>query len=151
MTEAEIRAAIVAEALSWEGTPYISRAMIKGVGVDCAMLPSAVYHTVGLIPAMAPEYPADWMMHRDEELFLSYITPHAREISEAEAGPGDLVIWRFGRTYSHSAIVIDLPEVLHAVVRGSAVVRCDIARDSDLMNRPRRFYSLFGTAGPEQA
>lgn len=146
MTEAETRAAIVAEALSWEGTPYASRAMIKGVGVDCAMLPSAVYHAVGLIPAMAPEYPHDWMMHRDEELFLSYITPHAREITADEAGPGDLVIWRFGRTYSHSAIVIDLPEVLHAVVRGSAVVRGNIDRDSDLASRPRRFFSLFGTA-----
>ena len=147
MTEAEIRAAIVAEALTWEGTPYATRAMIKGVGVDCAMLPSAVYHAVGLIPAMAPEYPADWMMHRDEELFLSYIRPHAREIEESELGQGDLVIWRFGRTYSHSAIVIDLPEVLHAVVRGGSVVRADMRRDSDLINRPRRFYSLFGNDG----
>lgn len=144
MTEAETRAAIVTEALAWEGTPYLSRAMIKGVGVDCAMLPSAVFHTVGLIPAMAPEYPADWMMHRDEELFLSYITPYAREITEDEAGPGDLVIWRFGRTYSHSAIIIDLPVVLHAVMRGGAVVRADISRDSDLTGRPRRFFSVFG-------
>ncbi len=146
MTEAEIRAAIVAEAISWESTPYAPRAMIKGVGVDCAMLPSAVYHAVGLIPEIMPSYTQDWMMHRDEELFLSYITPYAREIDEAEVGPGDLVIWRFGRTYSHSAIVIDLPVVLHAVVRGGAVVRGDIARDSDLTNRPRKFFSLFGKA-----
>jgi cell wall-associated NlpC family hydrolase len=143
VTEAETRAAIVAEALSWEGTPYLSRARIKGVGVDCAMLPSAVYHAVGLIPDMQPDYPADWMLHRDEERFLSYVTPWAGEIDESEAGPGDMVIWKFGRTYSHSAIIIDLPVVLHAVVRGRAVVRGDMARDVDLIDRPKRFFSLF--------
>lgn len=146
MTEAETRAAIVAEALSWEGTPYVPRGMIKGVGVDCAMLPSAIYHAVGLIPELMPDYTQDWMMHRNEELFLSYVTPFAREIDEAELGPGDLVIWRFGRTYSHSAIVIEEPVVLHAVIRGGAVVRGDMMRDVDLIDRPRRFFSLFGKA-----
>lgn len=144
MTDAETRAAIVAEALSWEGTPYQSRAKVKGVGVDCAMLPAAVYAAVGLIPPLSPEYPPDWMLHRDEERFLSFVTPHAREIGEDEAGPGDLVIWRFGRTYSHSAIIIDAPVVLHAVIRGGAVVRADMARDCDLAERPRRFFSLLG-------
>lgn len=138
------RAAIVAEALSWEGTPYMSRAKIKGVGVDCAMLPAAIYAEVGLIPELAPDYPPDWMMHRDEERFLGFVTPYAREIKEAEAKPGDLVIWRFGRTYSHAAILIEAPVVLHAVVRGGAVVRADINRDIDLAERPRRFFTLFG-------
>jgi cell wall-associated NlpC family hydrolase len=151
VTEAEIRAAIVAEALSWEGTPYAARARIKGLGVDCAMLPAVVYHAVGLIPELVPDYTQDWMMHRDEELFLSYITPYAREITAAQAAPGDLVIWRFGRTYSHSAIVIDLPVVLHAVIRGGAVVRGDITRDSDLIDRPRRFFSLFGQTAADQS
>jgi cell wall-associated NlpC family hydrolase len=138
------RAAIVAEALEWEGTPYMPHAKIKGVGVDCAMLPAAIYAEIGLIPELAPEYPTDWMMHRDEERFLGFVTPYAREIEESEARPGDLVIWRFGRTFSHSAIIIDAPVVLHAVVRGAAVVRADMNRDSDLAERPRRFFTLFG-------
>lgn len=138
------RAAIVAEALSWEGTPYMPRAKVKGVGVDCAMLPAAVYAEVGLIPELTPEYPSDWMMHRDEERFLGFVTPHAREIEEHQALPGDMVIWRFGRTYSHSAIIIDAPVVLHAVIRGGAVVRADMNRESDLAERPRRFFTLFG-------
>lgn len=146
MTEAEARAAIVAEALTWEGTPYQSHARIKGVGVDCAQLPAAVYEAVGLIGAVRPSYPADWMMHRDEERFLSFVLPHAREITEAEAKPGDLVIWKFGRTFSHSGILIDPPVVLHAVIRGQAVIRGDMSRDVDLVERPRRFFSLFGNA-----
>ena len=38
MTEAETRAAIVAEAMSWIGTPYHSHARIKGVGVDLSLI-----------------------------------------------------------------------------------------------------------------
>lgn len=144
--ETAMRAAIVAEAMTWEGTPYQSHARIKGVGVDCAQLPAAIYEAVGLIEPVRPEYPADWMMHRDEERFLSFVLPQAREIEETEALPGDLVIWRFGRTFSHSAIIIDAPVVLHAVVRGAAVVRADMSRDIDLAERPRRFFSLFGRA-----
>jgi len=53
------------------------------------------------------------------------------------------VIWKFGRTYSHSAIIIDPPVVLHAVIRGAAVVRADMNRDTDLAERPRRFFTLF--------
>ena len=146
MTEAEARAAVVAEALTWEGTPYQGHARVKGVGVDCANLPAAVFEAVGLIPAVRPRYTADWMMHRDEEQFLSFVLPHAREIAEAELAPGDLVLWRFGRTYSHAAIVIEPPIVLHAVIRGGAVIRADLERDVDLAERPRRFFSLFGGA-----
>ena len=144
MTEEEAREAIVTEALSWEGTPYHPHASIKGVGVDCAMFPAAVYHAVGLIPEIKPSYTSDWMMHRDEEKFLGFVTPHTVEIDQAEVKPGDFVIWRFGRTFSHSAIIIDYPVAIHAVIKGGAVVRADIDQDSDLSDRELRFYSLFG-------
>lgn len=144
MTETEARAAIVREALTWVGTPYHSHARIKGVGVDCAQLPAAVYLSAGMIAPVNPEYPADWMMHRDEEKFLSYVLPQAREIDESEALPGDLIIWRYGRTFSHSAIIIDLPQIVHAVIRGAAVILADISRDSDLIDRPRRYFTVFG-------
>ncbi len=35
MTEAEQRAAIVKEALTWLGTPFVYGACVKQVGVDC--------------------------------------------------------------------------------------------------------------------
>ena len=35
MTDA-LRERVVAEALSWLGTPYAHRQRLKGVGVDCA-------------------------------------------------------------------------------------------------------------------
>lgn len=144
MTEAETRAAIVAEALTWELTPYHHNGRIKGVGVDCAMLPCLVYHAVGLIPEINPTYPHDWMNHRDEELFLHYVLPHTREITEDELGPGDLIMWKYGRTYSHSAIVIDRPIILHAVMRGGFVLRGDMDRDVDLHERDRRYFTIVG-------
>ena len=76
-TEVETRAAIVAEALTWEGTPYMHGAMLKGVGTDCAMLPNAIYSALDLAPRQAISYTQDWMMHRDEEKFLDFVLPHA--------------------------------------------------------------------------
>lgn len=137
------RADVVAEALSWERTPYHSRARIKGVGVDCAQFPAAVYHAVGLIPDLRPEYSPQWMLHRDEEQFLSWVTPYAREIGRDALGPGDFVIWKFGRTFSHGGIVIDPPDIIHAVIAGGAVVRGNMDRDGELQ-RPARFFTLFG-------
>lgn len=144
MTKDLFRYAVVEEAISWLGTPYHPQARIKGLGVDCAMFPSAVYEAVGLIPRIEPTYTQDWMMHRDEEKFLEFVTPYAREITREEAGPGDFVIWKFGRTYSHSAIIVDLPEVIHAVIKGGAVIRADMDTDVDLIDRPVKFYTVFG-------
>ena len=134
---------VVREALRWERTPYRARARLLGVGVDCAMFPAEVYHAVGLVPRLDPVYSEQWMMNRDEEQFLSWVRPHAREIPRHEVGPGDFGIWRFGRCYSHGAIVIDAPLVIHAVVSAGAVVRADMDRDSDLADRPSLFFTLF--------
>ena len=137
------REEVVREALRWEGTPYHHRARLRGVGVDCAMLPAAVYEAVGLIPHVEPDYSPQWMLHRDEERFLSWVTRFAREIPKAAVGPGDLAIWKFGRCYAHAAIVINLPEVLHAVIRGRAVLRANADRDEELCSRPVKFFTLF--------
>lgn len=138
------RQAIVDEAMGWIGTPYHHCARIKGVGVDCAQLPAAVYAAVGLIPDLQPEYSPQWMMHRDEEQYLEWVRPYAREITREELQPGDLCMWKFGRTYSHSAIVIDVPTVIHAMNRAGAVVLGDIDRDAELIDRPALYFSLFG-------
>ena len=138
------RADVVREALEWEGTPYHHRARLKGVGADCAGMPAAVYEAVGLLPRIEVDaYPSDWMLHRSKEVFLDTITAHAREIGRDAIGPGDFAIWRFGRTYSHGAIVIDPPTVLHATIAAGAVIRGDMDRDEELRSRPVKFFTLF--------
>ena len=60
-TEARLRARIVAEALSWVGTPYRDQASCKGAGCDCLGLVRGVWRAViGPEPEAMPPYSRDW-------------------------------------------------------------------------------------------
>ena len=137
------RAAVVAEALSWQGTPYHHAAQLKGAGVDCAMLPAAVYRAAGLIPDFAvAHYPPDWHLHRDAERYLDTVTRYATEVP-APTGPGDFVLYRWGRCFAHGAIVIAWPEILHAMIHAGVIRdRGDAGR---LADRARRFFTLWSS------
>ena len=108
------RAAVVAEARTWLRTPYHHMGRVKGGGVDCATLLAEVYARAGVVPALAiPFYPPDWHLHRNAERYLDFILSRACEIDDLPA-PGDVAMWRFGKCFSHGAIVIDWPLVIHA-------------------------------------
>ncbi|HVA15465.1 MAG TPA: hypothetical protein VNF99_19610 [Stellaceae bacterium] len=139
------RAAVVAEARAWLRTPYHHMGRVRGAGVDCATLLAEVYARAGIIPPVAiPFYPPDWHLHRDAERYLGFVLDHAVELSPPsitlplEGGgkgggdasaplPGDLALWRFGRCFSHGAIVIDWPLVIHAYA-GKGCVLEDAAK-----------------------
>ena len=79
--EASARAAVVAAARSWIGTPYHHAADVKGRqgGVDCAMLLVRVYCDLGLVEPFDPRpYTRDWMLHRDEERYLGFLLARAK-------------------------------------------------------------------------
>ncbi len=141
--EAAQRATIVAEARSWIGTPYHNCADIKGVGVDCGMLLVRVFVDSGLCPPFEPRpYPADWHLHRSEERYLGFVFDHACEV-EAPA-PGDVVVFRFGRCYSHGGIVTNAKPltIVHAYMPARRVVEEDVGRSgplSDPARKPRFF------------
>ena len=154
---ADQRAAVVAEALSWQGTRYMHRGMCKVVrnaadtivdpgGVDCATLLIAIFQAVGLVaPMLVPEYPPDWHMHRSAERYIGSLLGYAREITEADVLPGDIVVFRYGRAFSHGAIVIDpgWPAIVHAF-SASGFVHRDSGDGGEWGNRPRRFFSRWG-------
>jgi cell wall-associated NlpC family hydrolase len=134
------RAAVVAEALSWLNTPYHPHGRLKGVGVDCAMLPAEVYHAAGLIKHVDPaHYPVDWHLHRSEERYLSVVLEHAHETTCVK--PGDLVLYKWGRCFAHGAIVIQWPTIIHAFI-GQGVVEAH-GTMGRLEGRERRFYTLW--------
>jgi hypothetical protein len=115
--------------------------------VDCINLLCAVYEEVGLIDHVElPTYPPDWMMHRNEERMLAGIIGcTAREIAVPLLG--DVAVFKFGRCYSHGAIVICWPEVIHAMAALGAVVRGDATKHPLLDSKtgaPRavKFYSV---------
>jgi cell wall-associated NlpC family hydrolase len=139
------REAVVAEAITWLGTPYHHQACLKGVGADCAQMPLAVYAAVGLIPRVqVGDYSPQWFLHRSAERYLEWVERLAREITLAEVGPGDFAVWRFGRTFSHGAIITAWPRILHASAPDGCVCWADASRDADLAGRAVRFFSVFG-------
>jgi len=122
--ESATRVAIVAEALSWTGTPFHHAQCVKGVGVDCAHLLIGVYSALGLVPAFKPDpYPKDWHVHRNEERFLQTVERFARPTERAL--PGDVALYRFGRCVSHGAIVLNDDFIIHAYVEAEAVERLE--------------------------
>jgi NlpC/P60 family putative phage cell wall peptidase len=144
MTEADERAMIVAEARAWLGTPYHHHACLKGIGVDCAMLPIGIWSSAGLLQKFDPgPYPADWHQHRDEERYASIVLTLADEIAEEVLQPGDLILFKFGRAFSHGAILVAPGIVAHASLRDGAVILGDLHRDGDMIGRPRRFFSYW--------
>ncbi len=141
MNEAEKRAEILAEARSWEGTPFHHEACVKGVGVDCAMLPIAVYSSVGLIEKFRPEhYPPDWMLHRADEIYMGWVEKFCRRVEDHEARPGDFVLWKYGHCFAHGMIIIDWPLCIHAQWR-SKVERIDVSIDARFIGREHRVYT----------
>lgn len=145
MSEALERVAVVEEARRWLGTPYHHRACIRGVGVDCAQLPIGVWAGAGLIERFdTGEYPNDWHLHREEERYMGIVLRFASEIEPSEAQDADLILFKFGRAYSHGAIIVDVGAglLVHASRKDRGVVLADLDRDTEL-DRPRRYFSFW--------
>ncbi len=140
------RAAVLAEAESWLGTPFHHEARVKGAGVDCGQLLLEVYERVGLIPHVeVPHYPPDFHMHHDREWYAELLASYAREFAGPPEGrtpqPADVVLFRVGRVFSHGAIVAPCwPRLIHADYRVGRVCRGDatqLLRVADLRGGPR--------------
>jgi cell wall-associated NlpC family hydrolase len=137
----ERRARVVAAAREWLGTPFHDRAQIRGVGVDCVNLVAAVYETAGVTGhvEIAP-YSAQIMLHSADEMVVGYLLRYGREIEEAQARMGDVVLYRVGRSFSHAAIIVEWPSrIIHAHALSGRVVEMD-GRVADLARRPVRFF-----------
>lgn len=157
--EAWQRAAVVAEARRWIGTPYHSEAAALGAGVDCGMILVRTFVDTGLIEPFDPRpYAADFMMHSAEERYVGLVQRFAaRELDLAAEPPrpGDVVVWKHGRSFSHGALVTGRPGtlsgwpwVVHAFAGGQVVEEIDTT-GADLMRlgpgrRPMRAFSYWG-------
>lgn len=119
------RMAVCAEALTWLGTPYHHYQRIKGHGVDCVHFLCAVYEAVGILPPTDPgHYPQFWHQHRNDEVYADHLDAQFGRTSGPL--PGDVVLFQFGRTHSHSGIVLPDGWVVHAQARagGTGSVMC---------------------------
>jgi len=123
----EWRDRIITAARSWLGTRWHHNARVKGAGVDCGQFLIACYIEAGLVADFETgQYPADWMIHQDGERFLGWVLQYLDEV--AAPLPGDVAVWKYGLCYSHGAIVVDWPQIIHAYRREAGVVLGDATK-----------------------
>jgi len=109
------RRRVVEVAHEWLGTPYHTGGRVKGVGVDCLTLLAEVFQEAGVVGHVdIPYYPNDWHLHREAERYMNGLLQYTHEIPEPL--PGDIALWKFGRCFSHGAIVVKWPVIIHAYV-----------------------------------
>lgn len=136
------RAAIVAAARGWIGTPYRHQASLKGAGADCLGLVRGVWRDlIGPEPEAAPPYPRDWAeaqatsrtaeaqatsrsaVSEPPDGLVEAARRHLVEIEPAAADAGDVVLfrWRDRLPARHAGILTGPDAFVHAY-DGSAVV-----------------------------
>jgi len=146
--EATLRKRVVEEARSWRFTPYHIMGRIKGAGVDCMTFLIEVYRAAGIagleeFENYTPFYRPGFFLHRGDEIYLygdkNENIPGMLDFTyeiQPPPKPADIVLYRFGRVFAHSAIVIDWPLVIHAF-SGHGVM--EARGDSGALARPKVF------------
>ena len=112
------RAAIVARARAWIGTPYHHQASTLGAGTDCLGLVRGIWRDLhGTDPEPLPAYSRDWAEATGAETMLDAARRHLIEIAPAAARPGDILIFRFrvGTVAKHAAVLATATTIVHAV------------------------------------
>ena len=112
-----LRAAIVAEAAGWIGTPYRHQGTRRGVGCDCLGLVRGVWRAVyGCEPERPGPYSADWAEMATGDPLLEAARRHCVAKSGADIESGDLMVfrWRPGRAAKHLGIAVDSDRFIHA-------------------------------------
>lgn len=102
---------VIAIVKTWEGTPYVPGAKIKGVGVDCGGIIYESYQEFGPFPPF-PSYAPDWALHKDDEQYLDFIMPFVLPVTEPS--PGDISLFHLGQAYAHAAVLLDNGRYMHA-------------------------------------
>lgn len=113
----EISRLVVAEALSWVGTPYRHQGRLKGVGCDCLGLVLGVWGAVyGASPEQPGPYAPDWAEAGGEERLLAGARRNFAEKDVREMAAGDLLVfrWRPHLPAKHAGILVAPDSFVHA-------------------------------------
>ncbi len=129
---AEARAALVAEARRWIGTPYCHQASVRGAGCDCLGLVRGLWRSLhGAEPEALPAYGPDWAEAGRAEALWQGLARHLRPV-DGPLTPGDVLLFRM-RTRSvakHLGVLTlagDAPRFVHAY-SGHGVVESPLSR-----------------------
>ncbi len=117
MSDDALRAAILASARGWLGTPYRHQASLRGVGCDCLGLVRGVWReTIGPEPEPMWPYSQDWAEAGGAETLLAIAERHFTTIAADAFRAGDVLLFRFrdGVPAKHVGIATGADRMIHA-------------------------------------
>ena len=136
------REALVAEAKTWLGTPFHHAANLKGVGADCGQWLYQLFLDCGVIsPSEIQPYSLSWAVHTDDNRYIDMIERYALRVADDDTRPGNIIIFKFGRAYSHGALITGWPNIIHIARHDGCCV--DDVLNGPLSARERVIYSVF--------
>ena len=144
------RADIVAEALTWVGTPWVHQASLKGVGTDCIGFVGGVALALGVPGAQewrdTPEF-HNYGRQPDPAVLLRGCDLLLDPVPKPLAQPGDILVMRFEAEPQHFGIVTKLNPMymVHALYRARRSGKVVHNRvDSVWWGRVKRVYRFRG-------
>jgi NlpC/P60 family putative phage cell wall peptidase len=111
------RAAIIAEARTWIGTPYHHQASVKGAGCDCLGLVRGVWRGVyGTEPEAPPPYSRDWAEAHRQETLADAAGRHMLPVELDNIAPGDVLLFALNERApaKHCAILTEQNRMVHS-------------------------------------
>jgi NlpC/P60 family putative phage cell wall peptidase len=119
-----LRAAVIAEAKLWLGTPYRHQGAARGIGCDCLGLIRGIWRALyGCEPEDVPAYAMDWNAGTAGDPLTMAARRHFNAVETDAMQPGDLVLfrWREGHPACHAAILMPDNRFIHAYERAGVV------------------------------
>jgi cell wall-associated NlpC family hydrolase len=145
MSEQLERDAVVAEARAWVRTPYVHQSRLKGIGADCTFF-AMVYEACGLVPHVdIPHYSPQAHLHRVAAIYEGIVGRHAHRTESPLRG--DIVLYHFGRAYSHGGVLIEdgwPSRIVHGDMEAGFVL-IGHGDGGRLQGAPRMFFTLWPT------
>jgi cell wall-associated NlpC family hydrolase len=138
------RQLVIDELKTWIGTPYRGWSCVKGAGVDCGQLIYGVFRACGFLPEL--KLPTDYSLqvsqHRASSEYVDLVASYCDEITEEQARPGDLVIYKLGHAYAHGAFIVEWPSFIIQAEARHGVSGAHGTRTSRFSTAPRKFFTL---------
>lgn len=116
------RAALIAEARTWIGTPFVRRAAVKGAGCDCVGLLNALRaFAIGQPLEAMPPYSWDFAHNSNQDDIRDTASRLLRPV--VQPSPGDVLIfrWRTREAWAHAALVSAPGRMIHAYAPAGVV------------------------------
>lgn len=138
-SSSSLRSSVVDEARAWLGTPYVWRAAVRGQGVDCAKLVWTVLNRFYYMPVMPEQYHEGDVMSESYTRVIDLMLAVAAETRSPE--PGDIVLFKFARSWVHCGIVSKSGHMIHAYGRRGA--GCVVEQPFGVMQgRSAKFFEM---------